>query len=140
MINGSLIKYLHQAGYRQKLIQIITGYNQSSISKYVNSTRPLIPSIDFISEEQKVRKYVVDRILELRQLPTQGFTDQDKAYIKLLEYCLVDKELIYKMYYNVGTYKVAQVLRSKKIVKESFEPELIGLTADEYQTFLAATF
>ena len=67
MINGSLIKYLHQAGYRQKLIQIITGYNQSSISKYVNSTRPLIPSIDFISEEQKVRKYVVDRILELRQ-------------------------------------------------------------------------
>ena len=44
------------------------------------------------------------------------------------------------MYYNLGTYKVAQVLRSKKIVKESFEPELIGLTASEYQTFLAATF
>lgn len=136
MINGSLIRWLYQNGYRQKLIQIITGYKQPTISKIVNSHRPFIPSIDNINDEQATRKYVVDRILELRSLPTQGFTDQDRAYIKLLEYCLVDKEKIRKLYYNISQYKVAQTLRSNKIKKEDFHPELIGLTNEEYQCFL----
>lgn len=136
MINGSLIKWLHQNGYRQKLIQIITGYKQPTISKIVNSKRPIIPSIDAINNEQEIRKYVVDRILELRPLPTQGFTDQDKCYIKLLDYCLVDKEKIRSLYYNVTQYKVAQTLRSHKIKKEDFHPQLIGLTDEEYKYFL----
>lgn len=136
MINGSLIRWLYQNGYRQKLIQIITGYKQPTISKIVNSPRPFIPSIDNINDEQVTRKYVVDRILELRPLPTQGFTDQDRAYIKLLEYCLVDKEKIRKLYYNISQYKVAQTLRSTKIKKEDFQPQLIGLTEEEYQCFL----
>lgn len=136
MINGSLIKWLYQNGYRQKLIQIITGYKQPSISKYCKTERPFIPSIDSINEEQSTRKYVIDRILELRSLPTIGFTDQDRAYIKLLDYCLVDKEKIYKLYYNVSQYKIAQTFRSNKVTKENFQPQLIGLTDEEYQTFL----
>lgn len=72
----------------------------------------------------------------MRPLPTQGFTDQDRAYIKLLEYCLVDKEKIRKLYYNISQYKVAQTLRSTKIKKEDFQPQLIGLTEEEYQCFL----
>ena len=79
---------------------------------------------------------MIDRILELRQLPTIGFTEQDRTYIKLLDYCLVDKEKIYKLYYNISQYKVAQTLRSNKIKKEDFHPELIGLTNEEYQCFL----
>ena len=136
MINGSLIKWLYQNGYRQKLIQIITGYKQPTISKIVNSQRPILPTIDSINDDQATRKYVIDRILELRPLPTQGFTDQDRCYIKLLDYCLVDKEKIRQLYYNITQYKVAQTLRSNKFKKEDFQPQLIGLTDDEFQCFL----
>lgn len=128
---------MYQNGYRQKLIQIITGYNQSYISKMVNSTRPYLPSIDNANEDQMTRKYVVDRILELRPIPTMGFSDQDKYYIKLLLYCLVDKERICKLYHTVSKYKLAQVFRSDKYKKEDFEPTLIDLTQDEYDAFLA---
>lgn len=103
----------------------------------VNSTRPYLPSIDNANEDQMTRKYVVDRILELRPIPTMGFSDQDKYYIKLLLYCLVDKERICKLYHTVSKYKLAQVFRSDKYKKEDFEPTLIDLTQDEYDAFLA---
>lgn len=104
----------------------------------VKSPRPYIPSIDTANKEQLTRKYVVDRILELRAIPTMGFTDQDKCYIKLLLYCLVDKEVICKMYHTISKYKMAQVFRSDKYKKEDFDPTLIDLTQDEYNLFLAA--
>lgn len=136
MYNVSAIKALFQMGYRNKLIQIITGYKQSYISKMVNSPRPYIPSLDNITEEQATRKFVIDRILEMRQLPTIGFGEQDRSYIKLLDYCLVDKEKIRKLYYNISTYKVSQTLKSKNIKKEDFNPNLIGITDEQFACFL----
>ena len=68
MTNVSLIKYLHKKGYRPKLIQIITGYSQSVVSKGIHSERPYIPTINNINEEQAIRKYVIDRFLECREL------------------------------------------------------------------------
>lgn len=102
----------------------------------VNSQRPYLPSIDNANEEQMTRKYVVDRVLEVRPIPTLGFSDQDKCYIKLLLYCLVDKERICKLYHTVSKYKLAQTFRSNKYKKEDFEPTLIDLTQDEYNAFL----
>ena len=136
MINASLILWLYRHGYRQKIIQIITGYNQSSISKYCHPKKDYVPSLQNINDEQLVCKYVVDRILECRELPTESFTEQDKYYIKLLDYLLVDKEKIRKMYFNISQYKISQTLRSKKIDFRNFQPQLIGLTDDEYNIFL----
>lgn len=78
----------------------------------------------------------MDRILECRELPTENFTEQDKYYIKLLDFLLVDKEKIRKMYFNISQYKMSQTLRSKKIDFINFQPQLIGLTDDEYKVFL----
>ena len=113
------------------------GYSQSYISKTINNvTKPFIPSIDYINEDQLTRKYVVDTILELKHLPTVQFGDQDRAYIKLLDYLLVDREKIRKLYYNVSQYKISQAYRSKKISLSDFDPTLIGLTTQEYAKFL----
>lgn len=135
-LNASLVLYLYQNGYRQKLICLITGYNQSAVSKIVNKKDNCFPSIDNITEEQMLRKYVIDRILECRELPFTNFTDQDTAYIQLLNFLLVDKEKIRKLYYNHPQYKINKALINKRVVKEDFQPELIGLTDEEFQTVI----
>lgn len=114
MVNVGLIKWLYNNGYRQKLIKIITGYAQSTISKNVNNVRPFMPSMDAINQDQMIRKKVVDRLLECRSIPTIEFCDMDRHYIKLLDYMLVDREKIRKLYFNVPQYKIAQVFRSNK--------------------------
>ena len=40
------------------------------------------------------------------------------------------------MYFNISQYKMSQTLRSKKIDFVNFQPQLIGLTDDEYKVFL----
>jgi hypothetical protein len=136
MINVSLIKYLYLKGYRQKVIQIITGYAQSTISKNVNSSRPYIPSMDTINKEQAIRKEVVDKILECKEISTVEFCDQDRAYIKLLDYLLVDREKIRKLYYNISQYKISQVLHSNKYKKEDFNPAFLGISEEDFKLFL----
>ncbi len=113
------------------------GYSQSYISKAINNiNKPYIPSIDYINDDQMMRKYVIDTILQLKPIPTMQFDDQDRAYIKLLDYLLVDREQIRKLYYNVSQYKISQAYRSKKISLSDFDPTLIGLTNEEYAKFL----
>ena len=136
MINASLILWLYKHGYRQKLIQIITGYTQSSISKYCNPKKDYIPSIDNINEEQMLRKYVVDTFLECKDLPTEGFSEQDQIYIQILDYLLVDKEKIRKMYFNISQYKISKAFRRKDLDFRNFMPQLVGLTDEEYSKFL----
>lgn len=136
MTNVSLIKYLYKKGYRPKLIQIITGYSQSVVSKGIHSERPYIPTMQHINEEQSIRKYVIDRILECRELPLAGFTEQDKIYIKLLNFLLVDKEKINKLYYTISQYKINQTIRDKELSITAFNSYLIDLTEDEYNCFL----
>lgn len=136
MTNVSLIKYLHKKGYRPKLIQIITGYSQSVVSKGIHSERPYIPTINNINEEQAIRKYVVDRFLECRELPVAGFTEQDRVYIKILNYLLVDKEKISKLYYTISQYKINQAIRDKALSVVIFNPYLIDLTDEEFNCFL----
>ena len=135
-LNDSLVMYLHLRGYRQKNICLITGYNQPAVSKIIRGVRPIVPSLDEITEDQIRRKYVVDTILECKELPTQTFCEQDCAYIKLLDFLLVDKEVINKMYYNHSPYKIAQAHRQTDVGMKDFDPSLIGISQEDYDFFL----
>lgn len=139
MYNISAVRWLQQAGYRQKLTQIILGYSQSYISKIYNSKETkYVPSIDHITPEQYTRKYVVDKILECKPINHNEatFNNIDIAYIKLLDYCLVDREQIRSIYYNISPYKVAKAFRDNKISIADFVPQCIGITDEEFKLFL----
>ena len=83
-----------------------------------------------------LRKYVVDTFLECKDLPTEGFSEQDQIYIQILDYLLVDKEKIRKMYFNISQYKISKAFRRKDLDFRNFMPQLVGLTDEEYSKFL----
>ncbi len=129
---------MQAAGYRQKLIQIILGYSQSYISKICAKESKYVPSIDHINQEQYVRKYVVDKILECKPINRNDamFNEMDIAYIKLMDYCLVDREKIRAVYYNISPYKIAKAFRNNKVSIADFMPELIGVSEADFKIFL----
>lgn len=118
------------------------GYSQSYISKICAKESKYVPSIEHITEEQKVRKYVVDRILECKPITRNEamFNDADIAYIKLMDWCLVDREKIKAVYYNISPYKVSRAFRDNKVTFVQFDPKLIGLTEEEFSIFLEKVF
>lgn len=142
MYNISAVKWLQKAGYRQKLIQIIMGYSQSYISKICAKEGKYVPSIEHINEEQKIRKYVVDKILECKPITRNEamFNETDIAYIKLMDFCLVDREQIKAVYYNISPYKIARAFRDNRVTIMQFQPQLLGITEEEYSIFLEKVF
>ena len=139
MHNISLIKYLHQAGYRQKLICIITGYNQSIVSKHSNNPRPYVPTLETANEHQLKRKMIVDRILEckvLKKYDGKMFSEQDTIYMKLLEYCLVDKDKIRQLYRATTQYKISNAFRKDKDIIKKFDPLGIDVQPEDWALFL----
>lgn len=143
MHNVSLIKWLYQKGYRQKIIGLITGYNQSYISKNCNSSKPYLPTIDTANEEQLRRKAVIDIILEckiLRHFEQIGFCEQDKIYIKLLDYCLVDRDIIRKLYRTTSMYKISKALRLDKDKIKEFDPMGLNIEQEDWELLLEQIF
>lgn len=139
MHNVSLIKYLYQSGYRQKLICIITGYNQSIVSKHCNNPRPYVPTLETANENQLRRKMVVDRICECRVLKKYDgkmFSEQDTIYMKLLDFCLVDRDEIRKLYRATTQYKIANAFRKKKEIIKNFEPLGLDIQPEDWELFL----
>ena len=139
MHNVSLIKYLHQAGYRQKLICIITGYNQSIVSKHSNNPRPYVPTLETANESQLRRKMVVDRILECRVLKKYDgkmFSEQDTIYMKLLDFCLVDRDAVRKLYYTTSMYKLSIAFRKDKKIIKNFDPKGLDIEQEDWDLFL----
>lgn len=129
--NKSSIIWLYLHGYRQKLIQLILGYPQPTVSKAIANKDKIMADFD-LDETQLMRKYVIDRFLELRPIPCGGYSDNDKCYIKWLDYLLVDHEKIKKLYYNISQYRVNNALRTDKVDMLDFMPQLIGLEDAEY--------
>ena len=143
--NKSLVYYLCEQGYRQKLICVITGYNQPFVSKLLkkDAAGSCVPSINGATEEQLQRKYVVDKILAarvLRKYTGTMFDEQDKAYIKLLDYCLVDRTLIRKLYATTTQYKISSAYRKTTEIIKKFDPFGLDIEEEYWQTFLKEVF
>ena len=139
MHNKSLVLYLYAEGYRQKLICLITGYNQSFVSKNSRNPKNFLPSIEGATEDQLRRKFVLDRITEcrvLRKFKTNNFDEQDKAYIKLLDFCLVSRDDVRKLYRAHSMYRISNAYRSNKEIIKKFDPMGLDIDEEDWQLFL----
>lgn len=139
MYNVSLIKYLYQAGYRQKLICIITGYPQSTISKHSTNPRPYVPTLATANENQLRRKAVIDTILQakvLKKVDGKMFSESDKQYVKLLDWCLVDRDKIRKLYHTTDMGILAYCWSQKKEFFYEFNPRLLDIEPEDWDLFM----
>lgn len=133
MNKPDLIRFLLEEGLSHKVIALITRSKQPYISKIASfSLHPsILPSPNFDANE--LRRYnILLRIYELRQLGTQGMTEQDGCYISLLKYCLVDKEKIYELYRDLSKKRFAQAYASKKTDFRKFDASLLDINQEDF--------
>lgn len=131
-----IIKGFHEKGYRQKVIQIITQYNQPYINKVIN--QKLHQGVQYsddikliLSEEQKKRLDAVNRILSCKDIFTENF-DQEIIYMKLLRFFLVSKDDIYNLYNYISKRRINTYLVMKKLEIKDFDASLLGIEQEVY--------
>jgi hypothetical protein len=100
--NVLLVKQLAANGYREKIIKMITGLNQSYINKIINgklhkeTELPVDVNID-MTEEQRVRLNAANKVLMCEEITTNDM-NQDIKYMHLLKFFMIEKEDIYNLY------------------------------------------
>lgn len=95
----------------------------------------MYPTIETASSDQLRRKEVLDRILECRPVTWQTFDNSDIAFIKVMRFCMVPNEDIYKMYTHVTRYQVGNAFRNKEVDFYQVDPIHLGVSPDDYALF-----
>lgn len=131
-----IIRTLYEKGYRQKLIQIITQYNQSYISKIINQKlhQGIILTGDIelvLDENQKERLNAVNKIISCDDIFTDDF-NQEIIYMKLLRFFLIEKEQIYNLYNYISKRRINSYLLMKGLHIKDFKPELLDIKKETY--------
>ena len=81
------------------------------------------------------RKLVLDTLLARKPLTWNSFDNSDVAYIKLMCFCMVPKQDIFKMYGHISRYQVLNAMKDKKVFYNEFNPSLIGIEQEDYDIF-----
>lgn len=132
-----LIKRLLDEGYKDKHICMIVPCLQPYVSKirsgtlHANTNLQRGEKLELTTGQEK-RLNALNRILEARELMTSTITEDDKAYIQLLKFLMVDKEKVYELYYHISKKKFGSIWTSKKIDIRKFNSELIGVPIYDY--------
>lgn len=134
--NVLLIRKLAKEGFREKVIKMITGLNQSYINKIVNNK--LYRDLQFtegeeveMSQAQELRLDAAKKILACKEI----FTDEPKQemiYMQLLKFFLIDKQEIFKLYPYMTKTKISRYLLKKDVNILEFNSELIQVPKEVY--------
>ena len=134
--NVLLVKQLAANGYREKIIKMITGLNQSYINKIINgklhkeTELPVDVNID-MTEEQRVRLNAANKVLMCEEITTNDM-NQDIKYMHLLKFFMIEKEDIYNLYQHWSKSKINRYLLKKDVDILTFDSTLIGIEKADY--------
>lgn len=100
----AIIEKLFEMGYREKVVKMITGFNQSYINKIKNKKlhkkdKVELPNsiLELLDEKQTKRLEAANKILLCKEI-TSNDLEEDIKYIQLLRFFLIEKENIYNLY------------------------------------------
>lgn len=138
-----LLKYMFRKGYTQKQLQIVFKVSKSTVHRMVKEKT--WGDVDFKNElspeENKSHfwkhKHILDRILELREIPGGGKLQvNDLAYINLLKRCHVTYTKVRSIYSDVNIKSLRSAYNYPKHQAEEFDSSLIGIQKSDYLEFL----
>lgn len=136
-INRSAAKYLFNQGHTAKEISIILGCLINSV-RYCLHDDTIIPLDIGLTDKQQTIRYCIVKIKQCNGIATAGFCDYDKIYIQILHFLSIPMERLYKLYYNVEFRKIKHAFYERKLRWVDLPAQLLGLTDEEYLTFLRA--
>lgn len=132
-----LIKDMIKSGYKDKHICMVMQENQPYINR-IRSGR--IHKNTFLEKDEvvkmtdreKARLNALNTILQMPELPGRGFTEQDKIYIRVLKFFLIEKRDVYDLYFHLTKKQFYGTWVSKDIDLRKFISERIGVPYEDY--------
>ena len=140
IFNRNAVIELHYRGYRPRHIAIVMGCSERVVERLVNTNEGQHePGLDFLTQEQKQRLYVLDKLLILQRL-TPKFVNYDYCYITILKFLQVPRETVYNLYKNCPIRRVANAYKEKAPFLQQFEFEQLGINSEEWGVFVCACY
>lgn len=125
-------------GYKIRHIAIIMKRTDREINLFLSN--PCLEStLKFMTQEQKTILYVINKLLQLKPISQQWCSD-DYYYITILKFLLVPRETIYEIYKRAPRIQVARAHKEKSPFFRPFDYTKLGITLDEYKTFVNACY
>ena len=129
---------LKEQGYHNRHICIIMNCHEQELRQMLKS--PAIEStLKFITPEEKIRLYVLDKILQLKPVSLKWCSD-DYYYITILKFLLVPRETIYLIYKSAPHIPVAQAHKEKSPIFQPFDYAKLNISLSEYKLFVQACY
>lgn len=127
-------KKLHQEGYSNKQIQLVTKLSASSISRIISGqTYVAVDANDFVrSYDFENRLHVLNTLLECHEITGgMGLDDNNKIYIQILKRVGADFAKVQELYYDISkkALRNAWMYPTGKI--KDFDGRSINISVDE---------
>lgn len=135
--NCSAAKYLFHKGYSAKLVGVILGCSYDNAYHYIYN-KAVVATDEYMTESQQLIRYCIDKFRAYKGISTPSFNDNDRIYIQIIRFLNANKDIIYKLYWNVPFYRIKLAMYNKKLRWVDFNEKLVGLTRSEYIKFLRA--
>lgn len=134
----AIIEKLFEMGYREKVVKMITGFNQSYINKIKNKKlhkkdKVELPNsiLELLDEKQTKRLEAANKILLCKEI-TSNDLEEDIKYIQLLRFFLIEKENIYNLYIHWTKSKINRYMTKKGVEILNFDSTLLDIEREVY--------
>ena len=127
-------KKLHQEGYSNKQIQLITKLSASSISRIISGhTYVSVDANDFVrSDDFENRLHVLNTLLECHEITGgMGLDDNNKIYIQILKRVGTDFAKVRELYYDISKKALRNTWMYPSGKIADFDGSSINITSEE---------
>ena len=131
----ALARKMQEEGYTQKQIRLVTKIPQSTLSRIMNmKTHVMIKPKHYDSDVDLDRRLEnLNKFLTLKEIAGDiGLDDDNKKYIKTLQYLGVKLKDVQEHYYDISKSKLRAEWDYNNVNFREFNSELIGVSREEF--------
>jgi len=127
-------KKLHEDGYSNKQIKMITKLSNSSISRIISGqTYKQVAADSFVRDTIfEDRLHILNLLLECHEIPGSiGLDNNNKLYIQILKKVGVNFDKVKNLYYDISKKALRKNWDYPSISVVEFDPTKLGLVIDD---------
>ena len=135
----AFVRKMQEEEYTQKQIKMVTKIPQSTLSRIMNyQTYVTIKPQHYDKDaELEQRLSILNKILNVKEIEGgMGLDDNNKKYIKLLQFLGVELKEIKEVYYDVSKKLINNEWNFNNVDFRDFDSTIIGVSAEDFEDLI----
>lgn len=135
----AFIRKMQEENYKQKQIKMVTKIPQSTLSRIMNyQTYVTIKPQHYDKDEiLETRFSTLNKLLDFKEIEGgMGLDDNNKKYIKLLQFLGLDLKTVKEIYYDVSNKLITNEWNFNNVNFRTFDSTIVGVSEEDFQDLI----